>query len=249
MNGRNGGAWRLLRSPVLGIGVALACLNAACSSEEGDTSDTVGTTASETGVSDTAVVETSVSETSVTTMAETSVTETSVTETSVTETSATDAETSEEVTDTASSAVAIVGTPNLVESGWSAGRCAGACLAKLTYAGAELSLEITSRDGILQHAAKGMLTTDAAGQLEQLLEALAGQSLETRYGCPGCADGLVAYLTLTFEGGSVTTTYEKGDVPLVLAALDTLVGKATAGLETCTGDDTVVITGPCPLDF
>ena len=122
-------------------------------------------------------------------------------------------------------------------------------MATLTYAGAELSLQITGHDGTLHHAAVGILTTDAAGQLGVILEALAGQSLATRYGCPGCADGPVAHVKLTFEGGSVTTTYEKGNAPAVLTALDTLIGKATTALETCTGDATVVITGPCPLDF
>ncbi len=264
-------AWRLLPRPVLGIGVAIACLFAGCSSEAGAASDTSVATLAETGEGDTAVAETSASETgaSETVAGDTGVTDTSVLETVVNETSdletvvndtgatdtefietsVTDAETSDEVTDTASSAVEIVGTPNLIESGWSAGRCAGLCVATLTYAGAELSLEITSHDGTLQHAAVGMLTTDAAGQLEQILEALAGQSLETRYGCPGCADGPVAYLTLTFEGGAVTSTYGKGDAPAVLAALDALVAKATAALETCTGDATVVINGTCPLDF
>ena len=261
---------------VLGLGGAPL---AACSDDSGTAKDTAETqvtttpdsTGSETQITDTTATtevaeisdETSVSETAIseTSVTETSVSETTVTETSVSETtdetSETVSETTEDTTDTTDTdsdtevvdGTVVSGTVNLVEAGWSLGHCAGTCVVKLTMQGATLALEETDHAGNMQHAANGMFTTGAAGELENLVVAMEGKTLLHTYGCPGCTDGAAFYMTFTLDGESFEVRYDRGDLPDFLTRIDEIIASALSGLEACTGNADVVISGVCPNDF
>lgn len=218
----------------------------------------VAETSDETSVSETAISETSVSETAI---SETSVTETTDTETSVSETaddtSETVSETTPDTTDTTDTnsdtevvdGTVVSGTVNLVEAGWTLGHCAGTCVVKLTMQGATLALEETDHSGNMKHAANGIFTTGAAGELESLVSAMDGKTLLHTYGCPGCTDGAAFYMTFTLEDQSFVVTYDRGDLPDFLTRIDEIIASALSGLEACTGNADVVISGVCPNDF
>lgn len=138
---------------------------------------------------------------------------------------------------------------NLVEAGWSFGECMKGCNGNMKLQGASLELTITDIDGTVSHMAKGILTTGAAAELENLLNPLVGKSLPLVSGCPDCADGGAAYVV--FSDGKATSkhTYEYGKPPAALAGLDKMMAAAMAGLKSCKGDETVVILGACPMDL
>jgi hypothetical protein len=137
---------------------------------------------------------------------------------------------------------------NVVEAGWSFGKCKDGCKGLLELKGASLQLTVLAGDGTVQHQAKGILTTGAAAKLEDMEVALAGKPLQTVYGCPDCADGGAFYVTLSDGAKSSTHTYDYGKPPAALANLDQLLGTAIAGLKACKGDEVVVIQGQCPME-
>lgn len=143
-------------------------------------------------------------------------------------------------------AVAVVAGP-LVEAGWSFGECMGQCKGVVAFKGASLLLTVSNADGSVDHQAKGVLTTGAAADMETLENALIGQSLQTTYGCPDCADGGASWLTFSNGGSSDKHLYEFGKPPAALQAMDKLVTSAIAALKACKGDDIVVIQGVCPI--
>lgn len=138
---------------------------------------------------------------------------------------------------------------NLVAAGWSFGMCANACKGVLELKGASLLLTTSGWDGTVYYQAKGVLTTGAAAALQDFEAALVGKPLATTVGCPDCADGGASFVTFSDGTTSSTHTYEFGKPPAALGELDKLLTTAIAGLKTCTGDATVVVQNPCPLDL
>jgi hypothetical protein len=136
--------------------------------------------------------------------------------------------------------------PALVGAGWSFGMCGGFCLAELVIEATQASL--TGRSWQSDEALfvnQGELTDTARAQLDSLTTALEGVALEPVYGCPDCADGGAAYLTLS--RGDITTSHSMsfGRPPEELATLYEPAFAIIEALTRCEPNDLVVVTGSC----
>lgn len=141
---------------------------------------------------------------------------------------------------------AVTDDPALVGAGWSFGMCAGYCLADLVIEGDRVVLSGASHmtDALLI-VNDGTLTPEAMTRIEAALEALGDAPLEPTYGCPDCADGGAAYLTLTRDGSTERHQMEFGNPPAELAELSELSLSIIGALETCQTDALVVVGPEC----
>ena len=141
---------------------------------------------------------------------------------------------------------AVTGDPGLAGAGWSFGMCAGYCLADLVLEGDRVVLTGGSNmtDELL-FVNEGTLTPEALSRITAALETLADTPLEPSYGCPDCADGGAAYLTLVRDGATTRHMMEFGNPPMELAELYALSLSIIAALETCQTDDLVSVAPEC----
>lgn len=137
---------------------------------------------------------------------------------------------------TAPPAEALAGSdgPRLVSAGTSFGMCLGFCERTLSVDGASVTMEAVDREGPTR-TVTGTLSGDAAADLAAAVAAVDVAALEETYGCPDCADGGAATLTFTpADGGpAVTSTYEFGNPPPELAAVDAVTAPVVDALSTC----------------
>ena len=254
--------------------VVLVLVASACGSD--GSGDAVDAGASDTAATDSAATDAAASDTAASDTAandtaanDTAANDTAATDTAATDTTAADSADSgsddaplsdvaadsdatdtgaEDITVDAGPAATVVG--NLVTVGLSFGKCVSAnCKTKLELEGASLLLTVSNNKDEPTFMAKGILTTGSAAKLDELVAALAGKAIPLVSGCPGCADGGIASLTFSDGKQSNTHTYESGNPPKALAAIDALMGTAIAGLKACVGDATVVVHTPCPMDL
>jgi hypothetical protein len=136
--------------------------------------------------------------------------------------------------------------PALVGAGWSFGMCIGYCLADLVFEGDRVVLSGSSNmaDAPL-FVNDGTLTPEARSRIAAALETLGDAQLEPSYGCPDCADGGAAYLTLVRDGATTRHQMEFGNPPVELAELYDLSLSIIGALETCTTDDLVIVGAEC----
>lgn len=136
-------------------------------------------------------------------------------------------------------------SPRLESAGWSFGLCAGPCHGELTLSGSELSYRITDRPGNQVFVTtSGRLTAAGGARLTGLVDALPAV-LEARYGCPDCADGGAATVTVDAGAGSMTSTYEFFQPPSDLESLDTFLKGVMDALEKCTTTSDVTPDANC----
>ena len=208
------------------------------------------TAAEDTAAEDTAAVDTAVEDTAA---ADTGAEDTSSADTAVEDTAA--ADTGAEDTGAADTADADAADPgvfpegNLVSAGYSTAKCVGACKTELVLEGASLELTISDNKGDPLQMGKGVLTTGAAAQLEALINAIGATPLEATYGCPGCTDGPIAWLTFSNGKETFKHTYEFKNAPAVLAGVDKLANDAISALGDCKTNEVVVTIGKCPMDL
>ena len=136
--------------------------------------------------------------------------------------------------------------PSLIVAGWSFGMCGGYCMADLSLERDELVLTGRSRfneEPLYIH--RGTATAEALERLGAAMEELNAETLQSVYGCPDCADGGAAYVTLDWQG--VTTRHEMdfGRPPDLLTDLYGLAMAMINSLETCESDDLVTVAGDC----
>jgi len=134
----------------------------------------------------------------------------------------------------------------LVGAGWSFGMCGGYCTADLTVRLQELVLtggSHMSEEPL--YVNRGVLTALGWERMEAALEKLSGEELESVYGCPDCADGGAAYLTLTQDRATSRHQMEFGHPPSELAELHALAIAVIDALETCTSDELVAVGDGC----
>lgn len=139
------------------------------------------------------------------------------------------------------------GPTTLVEAGWSFGECMGPCVGSVVFEGAKVTLTVQDWNMTALHVAHGILMTDAAAALEQLLAALDTAPLQAVYGCPDCADGGAFHVALNRNGVDSKHVYEYGQPPEVLKDLDQLVKAVIDALRNCNTVYPVVIQGECPV--
>jgi hypothetical protein len=140
----------------------------------------------------------------------------------------------------------LAGEPSLVGAGWSFGMCAGYCLADLIVEGDRVILTGGSNmTDTLLFVNEGTLTAEALSRIAEALEALGDSPLEPSYGCPDCADGGAAYLTIMRDGATTRHQMEFGAPPAELAELYDLSLSVIAALETCETNELVTVGAQC----
>lgn len=138
------------------------------------------------------------------------------------------------------------GPLSLVGAGWSFGMCGGYCVADLIIS--EGDLVATGRGHFVDeplYVNHGALTPAGAERIEAALQALVGEALEPVYGCPDCADGGAAYITLERASGTSSHSMQFGSPPEILAELHALSLAIIDDLESCTASDIVTISEDC----
>lgn len=133
----------------------------------------------------------------------------------------------------------------VVEAGWSFGFCLGPCRGQLELSGPELSYQVSSRTGDPVYAHnRGRLTAEGRARLESLASRLPEELLPV-YGCPDCADGGAAFVTLVRGSGSMRVEYEYERPPPELSALDGFLRGAMDALSQCRATRQVILEGNC----
>jgi hypothetical protein len=138
------------------------------------------------------------------------------------------------------------GDVSLVGAGWSYGRCG-------TYCNADLAVEaqglvLTGRSHMSSpplYVNRGALTAVARERIDAAVARLKGVALDPVYGCPDCADGGAAYLTLMQDGTTSRHEMERGRPREVLAELYELAMAMIDALETCGSNELVVVADDC----
>lgn len=131
-------------------------------------------------------------------------------------------------------------------AGRSFGMCMGYCSADLVIDGDSLAL--TGRQHMVDDPLfvnHGALTTSAQERIAAALSSLEGVVLEPVYGCPDCADGGAAYLTISVNGVASRHDMELGSPPLELTDLHGLAMAMIDALERCASNDLVVVAVGC----
>ena len=134
----------------------------------------------------------------------------------------------------------------LVGAGWSFGMCGGYCSTDLAVGVQKLVLTGGSHmtDEPL-YVNRGAVTALGQRRIAAALEGVNALELEPVYGCPDCADGGAAYLTLMQDGTTSRHELEFGDPPRELAELYGLAMKLITSLETCVSSELVAIGDDC----
>jgi len=138
------------------------------------------------------------------------------------------------------------GESALTGAGWWFGLCLGHCSAELGVEGTALVLsghDNGSSDPL--YVNRGELTPEGQGVVAAALAALDGVVLEETYGCPDCADGGGAHLSL--RRGDVVTQHvmEFGGPPDELAELHDLTMSMMTALQHCRSDELVTVSEDC----
>lgn len=143
-------------------------------------------------------------------------------------------------------AASIPGELSFIGAGWSFGMCGGYCVADLTFDGDELVLTGRSpfnEDPLYVH--RGTPTVEGLVRLGAAMQKLNSAELELVYGCPDCADGGAAYLTVEWKGVASRHEMEFGRPPEVLAGLHGVAMALINALEACKSGDLVTVADDC----
>lgn len=136
--------------------------------------------------------------------------------------------------------------PALIGAGWSFGMCIGYCLADLVVDGDRLVLSGTDRrDEAILFVNEGSLTPVGRERLDAALAAFGDAALEPVYGCPDCADGGAAYLSLARDGVASRSDMEFGEPPVELAELYEIAMSLIGSLESCEPSELTDVAEAC----
>ncbi len=136
--------------------------------------------------------------------------------------------------------------PGLTGAGWSFGMCLGYCRADLRIDGTALTQTGHDREAeAALYENHGELTEQGMALIDSAIAALDGETLKETYGCPDCADGGAAYLTISDGEGESRHDMEFGAPPDELAELYELSTSVMTALESCTSDELVTAAEDC----
>ena len=136
---------------------------------------------------------------------------------------------------------------SLVGAGWSFGMCMGYCSVDLVI-GSDGSVVLTGTDrtrNVTLFTNSGSLASVGRERIDGAVAGLAGVPLQDVYGCPDCADGGAAYLTLSQEGVVSRHDMEFGNPPAELAELHDLAMAIIDALVDCESNDLVLAAEDC----
>lgn len=131
---------------------------------------------------------------------------------------------------------------------WSFGMCGGFCMAELRVGGSDL--ELTGHDWTNEvplFVNRGSLTAEAERLVDGELSRLEGVTLLSVYGCPDCADGGAASLSLDRNGVVSRHDVPFGQPPAPLAGLYQLAMDVMGDLQVCADTDLVVVDQDCEV--
>jgi len=133
-----------------------------------------------------------------------------------------------------------------LSGGYQFGECGGACRFEVALIEGELNLSIRdwgSEEPV--HQANAELTEDGVSELEAILGDLTDVALDETYGCPDCADGGATHVTLLRGADESTHTWETGNPPVVLEAVDAFIEDSIEDISDCTSTDLLEPTEDC----
>ena len=134
----------------------------------------------------------------------------------------------------------------VTQAGWSFGLCDGPCRGELDVSSPSLSYRMSDFLGdqvFLEN--QGTLTESGENRLASLIAAIPG-GLSDRYGCPDCADGGAASLTLSGSDEMVhNVTYEYFRPPPELVDLHDFLYSVMDALTTCSEHPNVSPSQEC----
>ncbi|MBN2529981.1 MAG: hypothetical protein JXR76_26560 [Deltaproteobacteria bacterium] len=88
---------------------------------------------------------------------------------------------------------------------------------------------------------RGQFTSLGHAMRQGLAAELAGQKLNSIYGCPDCADGGASQLTLTLRGTSIDITYEYSNPPEILEEIDNFTASVISALNSCSSNEIIKV--------
>ena len=135
-----------------------------------------------------------------------------------------------------------------VGASWSFGMCGGFCMAELSVHGPDLELighDWTNEVPLFVN--RGSLTAEAERLVAGELSRLEGVTLQSVYGCPDCADGGAASLSLDRNGVVSRHDVPFGQPPAPLAGLYQLAMDVMGDLQVCADTDLVVVDQDCEV--
>ena len=92
---------------------------------------------------------------------------------------------------------------------------------------------------------EGALTPVGRERIDAAAAALGDATLEPVYGCPDCADGGAAYLTLARDGVATRHDMEFGEPPAELAELYEIATSLIDSLEGCEPSELADVAESC----
>lgn len=132
----------------------------------------------------------------------------------------------------------------LLGGGRSFGFCEGLCVLELDIERSETDVPEACDRVVLRARARdpaapaartsGRLTAEGHRAVRAAAERLVDTALQTSYGCPDCADGGAATLSLRRRGAKSAHVYPFGEAPDALAEADRLLQGILQALEGCT---------------
>ena len=134
----------------------------------------------------------------------------------------------------------------LIGAGWSFGMCLGYCNADLVIEDDRVSLTGSGHEpGKSLFVNSGSLTAKGQELLSDVLKGVDVASLEATYGCPDCADGGAAYLTISQREAMSRHDMEFGNPPAELEPVHALATGIISALEACISDEIMTASADC----
>jgi hypothetical protein len=123
--------------------------------------------------------------------------------------------------------------------------CSGYCRTEIAIDGAQVLATLTAREELDPLENRGRLTAEGRDQLADLALELAGRELQSRYGCPDCADGGASSIELRVGDDVSAHRYMYDRPPDVLAEVHVVVDDLVEALWTCQSSALVQVSTSC----
>ncbi len=135
---------------------------------------------------------------------------------------------------------------NLVLSGGkSFGECGGTCIWAVTLSDNAARLIVSDWDGTVHADNSGVITPGGLSAACGAANALAGDTLDSVYGCPDCADGGASNAAIERSGIRSVHEWETGNPPEILADVAALLDELMDALDSCNGTSKLAPGADC----
>ncbi|WP_316788600.1 DUF6438 domain-containing protein [Pedobacter frigoris] len=122
----------------------------------------------------------------------------------------------------------------IISYGLDVGLCYGYCNNKLTVKKDQLVLRRTDHNPtITAKVCEGTISTEDWNALKAAINLTEFSKLEETYGCPGCNDGGISWVEITYNGTTKRVTFESGKEPDNMAAYLSILRKHRDSFKDC----------------